>query len=183
MPHLIPKRVFQVFILLLFFVCLALTFYWIFSDSGLYHTLRLWTGEAWKGVAMFLTFFTLFAFWLIIVLPLRALTDLPPMKLREGSGSFLEEVKQQMNLERAKNAELYRAKTYTPELKQRARRNGLMFFLAGLMVTPAILLTMSASLEQGHLLNLQVAVFITGILLVVVGLLQMITGRSIDRRR
>lgn len=175
MPHTIPKRVFQVIVLFLLLVCLPLIVYWIFSESGLYYILRSWTGEAWKGIALLLTCFALCIIWLLITLLWRALTDIAPMKPRKGSRR--EEFNQLINLVQTKNAEPYQAQTYTPELKRRVRRNALVFFLIG------ILLMMPASLEQGHLLGLQVALFITGTLMVVAGLFQMITGRSIVRRR
>ena len=185
--RLIPKPIFQAIALLLLLAVVILLLYWSASDSGLYRWLHsIFSGE-WEWLAMLATFMVMFVGWLVLVVPLRLLTDMPTMKEELGVGedgapSLLAGMGQAYKTASARNDELYRAREYTPEMTRRARQIGVWFLVFGLFLTLVGLWMLALTLKTGHLFKAQVLVLVVGPALIVAGLIQVITGKSVIRR-
>ncbi len=186
----IPKPIFQTYAFSLLAVWLTLVAYWTIADSGLFYVFHTWLGleGKWIWLATFFAFVTLFPVWVALVLPVRIFAQLPTPEeelgasLKDGLPAFIAGWKRLYAREKAKNEEMYTAKEYTPELRRRARAIGVAFFLVGLLLTPAAIWSALLTLERGHLFEFQIALLVIAPLLLVAGVIQLITGKSVIRK-
>ena len=187
LSRFIPKRVFQVIAFLLLAGCLALTAYWIITDSGLFHIIARALDRSQRGLAMLLTFLCLFPIWVVVVLPIRALSQMPTLQEELGQEvtglpSLVSGMKRLYETEQAKNEEMYRASSYTPEMTRRARMLGWAFVLVGLGAAVIVAVTLSITLQKGAVFSFQVVLALIAVALFIAGLIQLITGKSVIRK-
>jgi len=169
--------------------CSFLTVYWIITDTGLYQQLDGVCGERSDAVVMLLTFLLMFMGWIVVLVPLRKLSKMPTMKEELGAGigaglpQVLRGIARVYEAEKAKNEEMYRAREYTEELTQRARRMGVEFVIIGIVLLLAGVWMIAITRETGYVMKLQVLLLILGPVMVIIGLIQLITGRAVVIRK
>jgi hypothetical protein len=187
-PRLIPKKIFQAIALILLAVCIFLTLYWTFTESGFYIVFRDLLGMRWRWLAAFGTFLALFVGWVAVVVPIRKLSAMPTLEeeigasLKDGLPAVLGGMKEVCRRESVKNEAMYRAREYTPEMKRRARQMGVGFLIAGVIVTLAGVGMIGMTMETGYIFKVQVVMLVLGPALMVTGTIQTITGRSVIRK-
>ncbi|MCD4738120.1 MAG: hypothetical protein K8R89_02530 [Anaerolineae bacterium] len=187
-PRLISKKIFQAIALLLLAVCIFLTLYWTFTESGFYVVFRDLLGIRWRWLAAFGTFLVLFVGWVAVVVSIRKLSAMPTLEeeigasLKDGLPVVLGGLQGVYRQELVKNEPMYRAKEYTPEMKRRARQIGVGFLIAGVIVTLAGVGMIGMTVETGYIFKAQVVMLVLGPALVVTGMIQIITGRAVIRQ-
>lgn len=139
---------------------------------------------------MLATFLALFVGWLIIIAPLRNLAKMPTMKeelgvgIKDGRSKVLSEIRRIYREQNDKNEEMYRAQEYTQEMRQRARLTGLGLLVAGVILSlGGVWSLVAVTFETGALLDVQLMMLIIGPAMAIGGLIQVITGQSIIRKR
>lgn len=186
MPRFIPTRVFQLLAVLLLVPCWGLPFYWSYTHTGLVRVLDGWASQIassseWDGfVAFLLSFLICSVLWLVLVFPLRAFSQLPTLS-EELQGKSWQEI---YAIEQAKNEALHQRPfaEYTPEMRYRARWLGGVYVLLGVLMGLFTGWTAVISLREGSLYVFQIALLITAPILIVIGFVQLVTGRSIIRK-
>jgi hypothetical protein len=184
----IPKLAFQIIALALLAACIVLTVYWVVTDSGLYRQLGAMVGGRSKACAMLSTFLVMFVGWLGVIWPLRKWSKMPTMReelgvgLDDGLPAVMAGVKRAYEIEKARNEEMYTAEEYTDEMRQRARRIGVGFLITGLVLMLAEAWMLAITLETGYVIKAQVMILILGPALIIVGVVQIVTGRSVIRK-
>lgn len=184
MPRFIPKLVFQIIALTLLAVGLVLMLYWIVTDSGLYRQIDGMINGRSQAIPMLVTFFAVFIGWIIVVVPIRLFSHMPTMKeelgadFGDGLPSVMTNMKRVYKEQSLKNDEMYRAETYTPEMRQRARMLGVAFIIIGVMLALTWAWSLVVTLESGYLTKFQIALLIIAPAFFFTGLYQVITGKS-----
>lgn len=186
-PRFIPKLIFQIIALVLLVTCLFMTVYWIVTDTGLYRQLDGVFGGRSKAFAMLSTFLIMFTGWIVVIVPIRKLSKMPTTKeeLGAGIGDGLPEVMAGIarvyEAENAKNERMYRAREYSEEMIQQARRVGVGFVIVGVVLSLAGVWMIAITAETGYVMGLQVMLLIFGPAMAIIGLVQVITGKSVVR--
>lgn len=188
-PRFIPKQTFQAAALTSLVTWIALVIYWVTTETGLYRQLALRFGWYPKYPLMLLTFLVMFVIWIGVIILIRKFSTIPTMKeelgagLEDGLPAVIAAFKRSFIIQYVKNEEMYRAEEYTKELRVRARQIGLGFIIIGVMLLLAGIWMLAITAETGFLsLKAQVFLFIFGLPFLIVGLIQVVTGKSVMRK-
>lgn len=163
--------------------CIALTTYWVATDSGLYDIIGNVIGKRWDNLSLFATIYLTF-----LALVLAALALMLAVRWVHGDrdlGLNWRDFPRHFRAEHAKNEKLYvtAPADLTPAMRKRARLLGVAFIGFGITFLIAAAMTLILSLQEGTINILQIMLVIAGFYLCGAGIYQLISGRTVLRKK
>lgn len=179
LPRFIPRPVFQAIALGLLTICLTSTSYCIANDSGLYRAFQnLFNHEE---MAMLATALVMILGLLVIIAPIRMFSTMPTLReelgvgMSDGLPAMLKSFNRLVATEAARYRIHTRVQDRTDRMKRRMQQLGMVFVVVGVLLSAAGLLMLAVSGEMW-------AMLIEGPVLIVVGFIQIVTGKPMLRK-
>ncbi|MBN1262394.1 MAG: hypothetical protein JXB35_17070 [Anaerolineae bacterium] len=188
MQRFLSKRTYQTLAVVLLAVCALLLIVWALTGAGLFGYFEQTLGSA--GWAAFWTFMALSATWMVIVIPMRQVSQMPSLREELGAdvhdlSSFAGAFRRSYTGEQAENERLFRTtpEDYTPDQAVRVRRNGWIYAGVGLGIALAVTVSLVITLEDDIWTLHQVVALGTSVAFFGGGVAQLIRGESIIRKK